>query len=106
MTLATTSSSPGKTAVVAFFPLAKLAAKLLAARRITTGVGFWGSHPEIDAARRILRGAATRTLPTAVAGVGLALLLCQSSQGTRIVLPDGRILDGKTVEWHSVSNKP
>ena len=47
-----------------------------------------------------------RTLRAAVRGVGLLLLLCQVGHATRIVLPDGRILDGKTVEIPSISNKP
>jgi len=45
------ASSLGKNAVVAFVPLAKLAAKLLAARKIATCVAILRSHPAINAAR-------------------------------------------------------
>ena len=52
------ASSPGKNAIVAFFPLAQLAAKLLAAPEIATCVAILRSHPAINAAQGILPRAA------------------------------------------------
>ena len=49
-------SSPGKNAVVAFFPVAKLAAKLLAAPKIATCVAILRSHPAINAAGEYFPG--------------------------------------------------
>src|SRR5664279_2740834 len=55
-------------AFVAFFPLAKLAANLLAARKITTYVIILGSHPAIHAAQGILPRAASFGTPKDDAG--------------------------------------
>src|SRR5580704_756170 len=54
MTLRMRLNRRGKNTILAFFPLAKFAAKLLTARKITTYVAILGSHRAIHAGSGIL----------------------------------------------------